>query len=184
MARIFFRTRVSDSRIRGSLDTSIDATRLSIALRDLRTTRNNKKHAPHHPQCARIAHAPHVSMRSARVSAPNRIRGTPRGTSHIRCHINELGAMWWIACRLVCRPSAAYIAGCVGAPVAARAPDSDRPADADAARGRTESERQQSGRGRLSAANGGGTQIRTGDDGFANRCLSHLAMPPGGSERG
>ena len=26
--------------------------------------------------------------------------------------------------------------------------------------------------------NGGGTRIRTGDDGFANRCLSHLAMPP------
>ncbi len=25
---------------------------------------------------------------------------------------------------------------------------------------------------------GGGTRIRTGDDGFANRCLSHLAMPP------
>ena len=25
---------------------------------------------------------------------------------------------------------------------------------------------------------GGGTRIRTGVDGFANRCLSHLAMPP------
>jgi hypothetical protein len=26
--------------------------------------------------------------------------------------------------------------------------------------------------------NGGGTQIRTGDKGFADLCLSHLAMPP------
>lgn len=26
--------------------------------------------------------------------------------------------------------------------------------------------------------NGGGTRTRTGDDGFAIRCLSHLAMPP------
>ncbi len=25
---------------------------------------------------------------------------------------------------------------------------------------------------------GGGTQSRTGDDDFADRCLSHLAMPP------
>ena len=28
---------------------------------------------------------------------------------------------------------------------------------------------------------GGGTRTRTGDDGFAIRCLSHLAMPPWGS---
>ncbi len=26
--------------------------------------------------------------------------------------------------------------------------------------------------------NGGGIQIRTGDGGFADLCLSHLAMPP------
>ena len=29
---------------------------------------------------------------------------------------------------------------------------------------------------------GGGTRTRTGDDGFAIRCLSHLAMPPIGTE--
>ena len=28
------------------------------------------------------------------------------------------------------------------------------------------------------ARDGGGTRTRTGDDGFAIRCLSHLAMPP------